>query len=163
LNEPALVLLDEPTSGLDPIGRRLVRDVLRELRSGGTTVFLNSHLLGEVEATCDRVVFVKEGRTIRELALAGASAAGLEVEIHVTGPRGTAIPAPLLEGLARRGDGVVLHEPNMVRLRVPDEDALPPLTRWLVESGAELYGIHARRPSLEDVFLEVMGEDQRPG
>ena len=71
LNEPELVFLDEPTSGLDPLGRLLVRDIIRELRAGGTSVFLNSHLLGEVEATCDRVVFVKQGRTVHELALAG--------------------------------------------------------------------------------------------
>ena len=55
LNDPVLVFLDEPTSGLDPLGRLLVRDIISELRDRGTTVFLNSHLLGEVEATCDRV------------------------------------------------------------------------------------------------------------
>src|SRR5574341_563075 len=55
LNHPALVFLDEPTSGLDPVGRRLVRDIIRDLRSRGTTVFLNSHLLSEVEITCARV------------------------------------------------------------------------------------------------------------
>ena len=63
INDPTLVFLDEPTSGLDPLGRLLVRDVIRELRARGTTVFLNSHLLGEVEATCDRVAFVKRGRS----------------------------------------------------------------------------------------------------
>ena len=62
LNEPRLVFLDEPTSGLDPLGRLMVRDIIRELRGRGTSVFLNSHLLGEVEATCDRVVFVKAAR-----------------------------------------------------------------------------------------------------
>jgi ABC-2 type transport system ATP-binding protein len=60
INEPELVFLDEPTSGLDPLGRLLVRDIIQELRDRGTTVFLNSHLLGEVEATCDRVVFVRD-------------------------------------------------------------------------------------------------------
>jgi ABC-2 type transport system ATP-binding protein len=70
LNHPRVVFLDEPTSGLDPIGRLLVRDIIRGLRAEGTTVFLNSHLLGEVEATCDRVVFIKQGRTVRELSLA---------------------------------------------------------------------------------------------
>ena len=62
LGSPELVFLDEPTSGLDPLGRLLVRDVIDELRAGGASVFLNSHLLGEVEATCDRVAFVKNGR-----------------------------------------------------------------------------------------------------
>src|SRR5437016_9189493 len=65
LNEPALVFLDEPTSGLDPVGRRLVRDIIRNLREQGTTVFLNSHLLSEVEITCDRVAFIKHGEVIR--------------------------------------------------------------------------------------------------
>ena len=55
LNRPALVFLDEPTSGLDPVGRRLVRDIIRELKEHDTCVFLNTHLLSEIEVTCDRV------------------------------------------------------------------------------------------------------------
>jgi ABC-2 type transport system ATP-binding protein len=58
LNDPELVFLDEPTSALDPFGRMLVRGLLHDLKARGTTVFLNSHLLGEVEATCDRVAFI---------------------------------------------------------------------------------------------------------
>ena len=69
LNRPAVVFLDEPTSGLDPVGRILVRDIIRELRAAGTTVFLNSHLLSEVEVTCDRVVFIKHGVVIKTVAL----------------------------------------------------------------------------------------------
>ena len=69
LNNPDLVFLDEPTSGLDPLGRLLVRDLIEELRQQGTTVFLNSHLLSEVEVTCDRVAFVKKGEVARELNL----------------------------------------------------------------------------------------------
>jgi ABC-2 type transport system ATP-binding protein len=64
LNQPELVILDEPTSGLDPVGRRLVRDIIRDLRQKGTTVFLNSHLLSEVEITCDRVAFIKHGQVL---------------------------------------------------------------------------------------------------
>jgi ABC-2 type transport system ATP-binding protein len=71
LNEPRLVFLDEPTSGLDPLGRLLVRGIIDELRADGVTVFLNSHLLGEVEATCDRVAFVKRGRIVAERRLSG--------------------------------------------------------------------------------------------
>src|SRR5262249_57735981 len=82
LSEPELVFLDEPTSGLDPLGRLLVRDLIRELRRRGTTVFLNSHLLGEVEATCHRLAFLKHGRTVRELALAESPAA-LALELRV--------------------------------------------------------------------------------
>src|SRR6476619_1330807 len=66
IQDPELVILDEPTSGLDPLGRLLVRDMIRDLKQRGVAVFLNSHLLGEVEATCDRVVFIKQGRTVKE-------------------------------------------------------------------------------------------------
>ncbi len=163
LNQPAIVFLDEPTSGLDPLGRRLVRDVIKELREQGTTVFLNSHLLGEVEATCDRVAFVKEGRIVRELVLAASATGGVEVEIRLTGPGGGPVPAAVRDELARRGEDLVWSEPGVARLRVAKDDAVPALARWLVGTGVELHGLTARRPSLEDVFLEVMGDDQRPG
>jgi ABC-2 type transport system ATP-binding protein len=156
LNQPEVVFLDEPTSGLDPLGRRLVREVIGELRQSGTTVFLNSHLLSEVEATCDRVVFLKQGRTVRELAL-GAAPGGVEVELRL----GT-MPPPVAEALGRMGEGLALED-GAARLRLPAEDDLPAVARLLVERGVDLYEMRARRPSLEDVFLEVMGEDQRPG
>src|SRR5258705_4133741 len=81
LGDPEIVFLDEPTSGLDPLGRLLVRDVIHELRDRGTTVFLNSHLLGEVEATCTRVAFVKEGRIVHEMRV-GETTGDAEVEIR---------------------------------------------------------------------------------
>src|SRR5512147_2384628 len=89
LCNPELVFLDEPTSGLDPLGRVLVRELIEELRANGTTVFLNSHLLGEVEATCDRVAFVKRGRVVHELKLSEMQS-GLDVEIRVA-DAGTAL------------------------------------------------------------------------
>lgn len=156
LNHPALVFLDEPTSGLDPIGRLLVRDVIRELRDAGTSVFLNSHLLGEVEATCDRVVFVKQGRVLREMRL-GELPAGFDVALR-TGPLDAATRA----GLLRFGEPLG-EESGVTRLRMSAEAQLPELARWLVSSGVDLYAMHAERPSLEATFLAVMGEDQRPG
>ena len=156
VNEPELVFLDEPTSGLDPLGRLLVRDVIADLRSRGTTVFLNSHLLGEIEATCDRVAFIKQGRIIRELSL-GQAQSCLEVEIRLASGDGHVI-----EALSRFGTDVRL-DGSVVRLRVATGDVLPEMARWLVERGIDLYGLHARRKSLEEWFVEVMGEDQRPG
>jgi ABC-2 type transport system ATP-binding protein len=153
LNDPRVVFLDEPTSGLDPLGRRLVRDVIRELRAAGTCVFLNSHLLGEVEATCDRVAFMKQGRVVHELTLA-AQPAGTEVELRVEGA-----PEPLL---AAHGT-LVGRGPGTVRLRVSGDDALPALAADLVGAGARLYAMTPQRRSLEATFLEVMGADQRPG
>src|SRR5262252_1568302 len=93
VNTPELVFLDEPTSGLDPLGRVLVRSIIEDLRAAGTTVFLNSHLLGEVEATCDRVAFVKKGVVIDELSL-GDAPPGLDVELRVG-----AAERAVLEGL----------------------------------------------------------------
>jgi len=156
LAEPALVLLDEPTSGLDPLGRRLVREVLLDLKRAGTAVFLNSHLLGEVEITCERVAFVKAGRVIRELRLAD-EATGLDVELRVGG-----LDAMTCEGLARFGDGFA-REGERVRLRVDDEDQLPEMARFLAGTPARLYEMRPVARSLEAVFLETMGEDQRPG
>jgi ABC-2 type transport system ATP-binding protein len=157
LNEPELVFLDEPTSGLDPLGRLLVRDILADLRERGTTVFLNSHLLGEVEATCDRVAFVKKGRVVHELALADPSG-GVIVEMRVS-----PIDACLLEGLARFGTNVTRSSEDLVRMRVTGDGVLPDLSRWIVERGARLYSLSGRRKSLEEWFVEVMGGDQRPG
>jgi ABC-2 type transport system ATP-binding protein len=151
LGEPDLVFLDEPTSGLDPLGRLLVRDIIRDLKARGTTVFLNSHLLGEVEVTCDRVVFVKDGRVVRELLLAVGDA-DLDVELRLD----RTTPA-ILAGLSRFGQGV--HEDDgLVRLRVDAEARLPEISRFVAGEGAGLYRLAARRRSLEAVFLEVMGE-----
>jgi len=156
LNDPEVVFLDEPTSGLDPLGRLLVRDIIRDLKARGTAVFLNSHLLGEVEATCDRVVFVKQGRAIRDLALATG---GEDFEAEL---RFTPMSPELLEGLSRLAGPPAVHD-GAVRLRVKNEESIPEIARWLVEQGAHLYRLDSRRPSLESTFLEVMGQDQRPG
>ena len=157
LNEPALVFLDEPTSGLDPLGRLLVRDIMTELRARGTTVFLNSHLLGEVEATCDRVTFVKQGRAVHDLPLTGATPS-LDVELRLD-----AVDDCVIEGLGRFGTAVTRLTDHRVSLRVASADAVPAIARWLVERGARVYALHSRRKSLEEWFVEIMGHDQRPG
>ena len=156
LNDPDLVFLDEPTSGLDPLGRFLVRDLIEELRQQGTTVFLNSHLLSEVEVTCDRVAFVKKGEIVRELNLKEeAPKLDVELKLGVT-------PRETLEGLTRFGTDLALQNGH-VKLKVPNEELLPEMTRWLVGEGVKVYQIGVMRKSLESVFLEVMGGEERPG
>jgi ABC-2 type transport system ATP-binding protein len=157
VNDPRLVFLDEPTSGLDPLGRLLVRDIISELRSRGVSVFLNSHLLGEVEATCDRVAFVKQGRVVHQLTL-GAAPPSFEVEV-----RALPIDPAVLDGLARFGTVVGRPGDDRVLLRVADDAVLPEVSRWLVERGVRLYELRGRRKSLEEWFVDVMGDDQRPG
>jgi ABC-2 type transport system ATP-binding protein len=150
------VFLDEPTSGLDPLGRLLVRSIIEELRAAGTTVFLNSHLLGEVEATCDRVAFVKQGRVIRELSLADATPS-LDVELKLDRD-----DAATLDGLRAFGSGLERVD-GRVRMRIGAEETLPEIARWLVGRGIALYEMRCRRKTLEEWFVEIMGEDQRPG
>jgi len=156
INEPDIVFLDEPTSGLDPLGRLLVRSLIEEQRERGATVFLNSHLLGEVEATCDRVVFVKRGRVIRELSLA-AQPAQLEIELRID-----RTDASTLEGLAAFGGAATVHD-GVVQLAIAEERTVPEIARWLVTRGIGLYELRSRRKSLEQWFIEIMGDDQRPG
>jgi ABC-2 type transport system ATP-binding protein len=158
LNAPDLVFLDEPTSGLDPLGRLLVRDIIEELRDAGTTVFLNSHLLGEVEVTCDRVAFVKSGRIVRELSLAEVQdQTALEAELRVD-----RIDSAVLEGLGAFGSDIA-RAGTRLSIRIESEQALPEIARWLVGHGVALYEMRCRRKTLEEWFVEVMGEDQRPG
>ena len=157
LNDPQLVFLDEPTSGLDPLGRLLVRDIIAELRAEGVTVFLNSHLLGEVEATCDRVVFVKRGRVVEERRLSAPSEV-LDLEIRIS-PVRTAI----LDGLSRFGTNIVQPRPDVIALRTESDSVVPAIVAWLVQQGVQIHAVQPRRKSLEDVFLDVMGDDERPG
>ena len=164
LNDPALVFLDEPTSGLDPVGRRLVRDIIHDLRERGTTIFLNSHLLSEVEVTCDRVAFVRRGSMVREVALAEQ---GNEIDVEL---KLGSIQPEVLRGLEQFGHNVrpqssPLTGPltSRVHMQVNSEARLPEMARWLVGQGIEIYHLGADRKSLEALFLEVMGEDERPG
>ncbi len=156
INAPELVLLDEPTSGLDPIGRLLVRDIIAELKSLGTTVFLNSHLLSEVEVTCDRVAFVKRGRVLREMSLQAADDA-VEVEIRLDSHS-----EEIVRGLGGFGRGVAV-DGDLIRMTVASEDAVPEIASWLVGRGARIYRLASGRKSLEQLFLEIIGEDERAG
>jgi ABC-2 type transport system ATP-binding protein len=161
LNEPQLVFLDEPTSGLDPLGRLLVRSIIDELRADNVSVFLNSHLLGEVELTCDRVAFVKRGRVVAERRLSGPTEA-LEVELRLSADA-LAKADGVLEGLSRFGTDIAQPLPDLVLLRVESDAAVPAIVSWLVQQGVPIHAVQPRRKSLEDVFLDVMGEDERPG
>lgn len=156
ISEPELVFLDEPTSGLDPLGRLLVRDLIEELRARGATVFLNSHLLGEVEATCDRVAFVKQGRLVHELSLTESTAA-FDVELKVDRADSSTLNGLRAFALEVRSEGAT------IRLRVNSADMVPEIARWLVGQGIGIRALGCRRKSLEEWFVEVMGEDQRPG
>ena len=133
---PQLLMLDEPTSALDPVGRRVVRDLLLELKGRGVSVLLNSHLLSEVERVCDRVAILVDGRIVARGSPAELSRArGVEVEL----------------------DGGVRSFPDAER------DEVPEIVARLVESGERVYGVRVLSSTLEDTYLEaVAGADGQP-
>ena len=155
LNDPQLVFLDEPTSGLDPLGRRLVRVIVSGLREEGTTVFLNSHLLSEIELTCDRVAFIRGGKILRVASLAELQEEAVRVQIRVGQPT----PA-LLDELSRIGSDVSFEKGNgRIVLYLPDESHLPRLAAWLVGQGHTLYELSPQPLSLEERFIQIVGEE----
>ncbi len=153
LNRPRLVFLDEPTSGLDPVGRRLVRDIIHELREQGTSVFLNSHLLSEIEVTCGRVAFIRHGEVIRTLELASLELGRIDVVIRATG-----LQPEACADLGQWGKDVQI-EGESIRMTLFSESLMPEVTRYLVAKGADVYAINPRRASLEEIFIETVGED----
>jgi ABC-2 type transport system ATP-binding protein len=153
LNFPELVILDEPTSGLDPVGRRLVRDIIRDLSDQGTTVFLNSHLLSEVEITCDRVAFIKKGEIVHMSELNLLVEGELTVDARVR-----CLTQETAAGLARWGKNVRQDGENL-SLTLTGEADLPAVHRYLVENGVEVYTFHPHRISLEDLFIQIVGTD----
>lgn len=153
LNDPDLVFLDEPTSGLDPVGRRLVRDIIRELSNGGTTIFLNSHLLSEVEITCDRVAFIRQGEVLTTSSLQSLVEGELTVEI-----RARKLNQDIVSGLERwcqnvRADG------DHLSLTLPGEADIPEINQYLVDNGVEVFAIRPKQLSLEDLFIQVVGTE----
>lgn len=153
LNRPALVFLDEPTSGLDPVGRRLVRDVVHELRNEGTCVFLNSHLLSEIEVTCDRVAFIRHGEVVRILELASLNGNQSVVNIRASG-----LSSTMVSEMARWGSDIQIHGEELT-LTVHNEASIAEINRYLVAQGVHVFAISPSRVSLEDIFIETVGKD----
>ena len=157
LNEPELIFLDEPTSGLDPLGRLLVRNLLQALKAEGKTIFLNSHQLGEVEAVCDRVVFIKRGVVIRELNLTEHDENAVTVQLKAGAMR------PDVEIQLAQFCEVLAHEGPEWLLSLDCEAKVPQLAQWLVHHDVAIHHLAAQKQSLESLFLETIGEDERPG
>jgi ABC-2 type transport system ATP-binding protein len=135
VGSPRLLMLDEPTSALDPVGRRIVRDLLLELKGRGVSVLLNSHLLSEIERVCDRVAILVGGRIV---------ARGSPGEL--ARPRGVEVDV----------DGGVRSFPDAERERVPE------IVAALVGAGERVYGVRVLTSTLEDTYLEaVAGADGR--
>jgi ABC-2 type transport system ATP-binding protein len=152
LGQPEVVFLDEPTSALDPVGRHDVREIIRHLKSRGTTVFLNSHLLSEVEQVCDRVAVVDHGRVIAMGTVDELRGTGKSVRMHITGlgPSG-------LAGLRRFGDIDV--EGDWYKVRNVDDQGIPEIVTEVVKLGGRVYAVEPSGGSLEERFLQLVEED----
>jgi ABC-2 type transport system ATP-binding protein len=153
LHDPALVFLDEPTSALDPIGRREVRDIIRTLKSRGLTVFLNSHLLSEVESVCDRVAIIDRGRIVRQGTLDDLLRESLDVDLALGGLDDAALRLIETYGAFEVAEDDGRGDSGAVRVRMDDYASVPHLVDALVGAGIAVYGVTPHRRSLEDVFL----------
>jgi ABC-2 type transport system ATP-binding protein len=154
LGRPAVVILDEPTSALDPIGRLDVRAIIRRLRDEGTTVFLNSHLLGEVERVCDVVAIVDRGRVVAAGPLDDLLGVA-SVRVRVTG----------LSTVARAGlsaFGAVVDEPPWLVVRGCPPERVPDLVAGIVAQGGRIYAVDAGRETLEERFVELLARPVQP-
>ncbi len=157
MNTPDLLFLDEPTDGVDPVGRREIRDLLLEISGEGTTIFLNSHLLSEVEQVCTRVAILKNGELARHGTVEELTAQDRVYEL-----RCTALPAGV------RGDfRAVEHDASKTvggpdtpliryRLAVEDRADLNAALDALRADGVEIESVQPLRQSLEDFFVEVV-------
>jgi len=155
LHDPDLVFLDEPTDGVDPVGRKQVRDLLLELKSRGKTIFLNSHLLSEVEQVCDRVGIVEKGRLVREGSVVSLTA-GDAFEVRVDGPLEAAWEdlLRLAPGAARSGD--------LLEIPVVEKTSVDAVIDLLRSKGLGIRGISVKKRSLEDIFIDTVTEPPPP-
>ena len=159
MNQPRLLFLDEPTDGVDPVGRREIRTLIESLRDDGVTVFLNSHLLSEVERICTRVAIMKDGVIVRDGTVDDLTRTGRAWHLTSTPlpPETAAALADAIETEAPRPDGLV-----RMLVTFPGRTALNDVLDRLRADGVEVEAVEPARQSLEDLFVEVVGEPGRP-
>ena len=154
INDPQLLILDEPTDGVDPLGRKDIRDILLHLKQQGKTIFLNSHLLSEVEQICDRVAILNKGKlvrlgTVRELT---------ENEHQYTIGIASAVPDALRMQWEATRAPVTLQD-TVILANVPDAASLNALIDQLRAAGVLIESVSKKRSSLEDMFLQVLKKE----
>ncbi len=153
LHDPDLVILDEPTSALDPLGRRDVRDIVTELRAQGKTVLLNSHLLSEIEMTCDQVAIIKKGQVATQGTMEELLAFSSTVEVEVRDMNDAAMTA--VQQVTAK---LKLERVPITRFTawVRSEEDIPELARALVTNGVKLIALVPRRETLEELFVRII-------
>jgi ABC-2 type transport system ATP-binding protein len=162
VNDPEIVFLDEPMSGLDPVGRREVRDLLASLRAQGTTVFMCSHILSDIEALCDRVAIMRSGHLaaagrLEELRQQAGENSGFEI-------LATQVAADMIvKFLPSRDDFSVTQTSSGARIEVNDERKVDEALAALRRAGGRLLSVQPIGQSLEDFFVRELSNDQKNG
>ena len=158
MNDPELIVLDEPTDGVDPVGRREIRDVLAGLRKRGTTIFINSHLLSELELFCDRVSILVGGQvarhgTIDELALGQG-----RYEIQLAGSLDGEVDGVLR---SHQVDPVIRRDNDTLHIDAIDAEKIQPLLDSLRAAGLTIRRVQLMRPTLEDMFIAAVQDHEK--
>jgi len=157
LHHPDLLFLDEPTSALDPIGRRNIRDLISLLKDRGTTIFLNSHLLSEVEMTCTHLGFISRGKLIAEGEIGDFLQDSHEVSIEMEH-----YDPDLMSGWNYEHNVVELSADKII-LTVENKSEIPAIISCLVQYGVRIYRVDAKNRGLEEVFLDLIEDRGETG
>ncbi|MCK6446526.1 MAG: ABC transporter ATP-binding protein [Planctomycetes bacterium] len=153
IHDPDLVILDEPTDGVDPVGRAAIREVVLDLKRAGKTIFINSHLLMEVELVCDRVVIMDKGRIVKQGTIGELTPRTGRVRFELA-----PVPPNLETILAGVGSGLVLQEQGC-ELHANDAEIDVAVDR-LRAAGVSIRGLEARRMNLEQAFIETVTKER---
>jgi ABC-2 type transport system ATP-binding protein len=153
INEPEIVFFDEPMSGLDPIGRREIRELISELREKGTTVFMSTHILSDIEALCDNVAILRNGKlaatgNLNELLTKSGEKQSFEITVN-------GVSAESLKDTINNISGVTFSaKPNGANIQVFDENDIGKVLRITRNVGANLVSVQPVRQSLEELFVK---------
>jgi ABC-2 type transport system ATP-binding protein len=152
INEPEIVFLDEPMSGLDPVGRREVRDLIAGLRDKGTTVFMSTHILSDIEALCDEVAILRKGKLaaagdLNELLESSGESRVLEISVQGLDAEMIKDQIDLIAG------ATIIAEPHGAVIHVLDESDIDAVLKITREAGGRLAGVQPVKQSLEELFV----------
>ncbi len=158
MGDPDLIFLDEPTDGVDPIGRKEMRDIIVRLRERGTTVFINSHVLGELETLCDSVAILSRGRVVRQGTMEELTAESMRYEMCI---EGNVMHDAVLTELVQQLGGTLRVEDGETMVHIPTRrpHLIQPVVDAVRQRGYLIISVAPARQSLEELFLEAM----RPG
>jgi ABC-2 type transport system ATP-binding protein len=156
LNSPELLLLDEPAAGLDPISNKEMRDILLQLKEKGVTIFINSHLLSEVEMICDRVAILHRGRLVRTGTKQELTSKGEVIEITVEG-----ISESLITKLQEVATKVTV-EGNLITIHPKDTNTIGIIPQIIINQEAKLLSLNSHMESLEEIFLRLIQGEEIP-